>query len=156
MARRRTDELLERRAPRLGELRIQVADRASDPGAIEAKSQALAKELNARAHPVREIRIPPPGMHPHQRQMTTVLVLLLAFSAMALMLSAILVATSLAAMLARQVREIGVMKTIGARTDQIVGMYAVLVAVIGLVVVLLSQPFAILGRVCSQGRWRRC
>jgi putative ABC transport system permease protein len=90
-------------------------------------------------------RIPPPAQHPHQRQMTTVLVMMLAFSAMALVLSAILVATSLAAMLARQVREIGVMKAIGARAGQIAGLYVVWVGLLGLASAALAVPAGLLG-----------
>jgi putative ABC transport system permease protein len=77
--------------------------------------------------------------------MTSVLFLMLAFSVMALLLSAILVATSLAATLARQVREIGVMKTVGARTGQLARLYAVLVAALGLVAAALALPAGIFG-----------
>jgi putative ABC transport system permease protein len=50
------------------------------------------------------------------------------------------VANSLAAMLARQVREIGVMKTVGARSSQIIGLYAGLVAGLASVAVLVAIP----------------
>jgi putative ABC transport system permease protein len=124
----------------LGELRIEVRDRAFDTRAIEAQAAEVARWLAERGHAVREIRVPPPQQHPHQRQMTTILLLLLSFSAMALVLSAIMVATSLAAMLARQVREIGVMKAIGARSTQIAGLYLVLVGAMGATAVLLAWP----------------
>src|SRR5262249_61604620 len=69
-----------------------------------------------------------------------VLLIQLAFGAMLLILSAILVASSLDAMLARQVREIGVMKTVGASTAQIAGLYAAFVALIGAASTALALP----------------
>lgn len=131
--------------PILGELRVTVSEHPLDPRAIEATAANLAKWLGERGHPVHEIRVPPPGQHPHQRQMTTILFLMMSFAVMALLLSAILVATSLAAMLARQVREIGVMKTIGARTQHIAGMYIVLVAAMGAAAFLVASPLSLVG-----------
>ena len=126
----------------LDELRITVRDEPLTSGAVEITAGELAGWLKTRGHPVREIRVPPPGRHPHQFQMTAILLLLLAFSTMALILSAILVATSLASMLARQVREIGVMKTVGARSGQIVVLYVVFVALMGIAATAAAVPAA--------------
>src|SRR5262249_12949964 len=127
----------------LDELRIRVRERPRDAGAIEATARELAAWLGTRGHPVHEIRVPPPGMHPHQFQITLVLLVQLAFGAMLLVLGAILVASSLDAMLARQVREIGVMKTVGANTAQIAGLYAAFVALIGAAATALAVPAGI-------------
>lgn len=129
----------------LGELRVTLSDRAADIAAIEAKANELAQWLSARGHSVTQVRVPPPNKHPHQNQMMGVLFLMLAFSGMALILSAILVATSIAALLARQVREIGVMKTIGAQSGQLAALYAALIAVLGLVAVALALPAGVVG-----------
>ena len=77
--------------------------------------------------------------------MSTVLFLLLAFSAMTLVLAAVLVSNTLAALLARQVREIGVMKTLGATTPQLVRIYLVLVALIGLLAFVVAMPLGLGG-----------
>src|SRR5262249_29290098 len=124
----------------LDELRIRVRERPRDAGAIEATARELAAWPGTRGYPVHEIRVPPPGMHPHQFQITLVLLVQLAFGAMLLVLGAILVASSLDAMLARQVREIGVMKTVGANTAQVAGLYAAFVALIGAAAPALSRP----------------
>jgi putative ABC transport system permease protein len=131
--------------PLLHELRISVRERPMDRRAVVATATDLAKWLGERGHPVHEIHVPPPGKHPHQGQMTTILFMMAAFSLMALALSAILVAASLAAMLARQVREIGVMKTVGARTRQIAVLYLVLVAALGALAVAVAWPVGVLG-----------
>src|SRR5262249_57537136 len=56
----------------LDELRIRVRERPRDAGAIEATARELAAWLGTRGHTVHEIRVPPPGMHPHQVQITPV------------------------------------------------------------------------------------
>lgn len=133
---------------RLGETatlhELRVTFRAEDPDlkTVEAGAAGLAAWLKQQGHAVHQIRIPPPRQHPHQRQMETLLLLVLSFALMALVLSAILVATSLAAMLARQVREIGVMKAIGAQSRQIAAMYWVLIVGLGGVAVALALPLS--------------
>jgi putative ABC transport system permease protein len=129
----------------LHELRIELAGQPHDPRLVEEQSKAIAAWLVGQGYPVHEIRIPPPAQHPHQRQMVTVLLMMLGFAVVALCLSAILVANSLAAMLARQLREIGIMKTIGARASQIASLYVVLVGLLGLFAVVLATPVGVLG-----------
>ncbi|MBL0347996.1 ABC transporter permease [Candidatus Villigracilis affinis] len=90
-----------------------------------------------------EICIPPPGRHPHQSQMTSVITLFLVFSFMALLLSAILSATMINGLLAQQIRQIGIMKAIGARTRQITGLYLVLIVLLGMAASLIGVPLGI-------------
>jgi putative ABC transport system permease protein len=70
--------------------------------------------------------------------MTTVQMAMLVFSALLFVLGAILVATLWSAMLTRQAREIGVMKAIGARADQLARLYAT--AVVAIASAILSVP----------------
>lgn len=125
-------------------LNITVKEDALDVHAIERTVSALAQALQAQGHNVRAISIPPPGRHPHQAQMTAVLKLFLIFSALALLLGAVLSATLIAGMLAAQVRQIGIMKTLGASGSQIAGVYAVLVLVIGVLAICLALPSGVL------------
>ena len=127
--------------PSLHELRITIRDPKASIEAIEQVAENLSKTLAEQNIVVHEVRVPPPRMHPHQRQMITILFMMLAFSVMALVLSGILVSSSLAAMLARQVREIGIMKTVGAQTRQLFGMYALMISGIGAIAVVLAIPF---------------
>jgi len=129
----------------LHELRVSVSRSQFDVRSVETTVQELAVWLKEQGRPVLQARVPPPGRHPHQTQMQGVLFLMLTASAMALALSAILVATTIAALLARQIREIGVMKTIGARTAQIAALYIVLVASLGLVAEVVALPLGLIG-----------
>ena len=126
-------------SPALHILKLVVKDQSS-PQAIEAAVSSLAVWLKSQGYMIKEIRIPPPGKHPHQSQMVAILTMMLIFSLLALVLSAILTATMIAGLLAQQVRQIGVMKAIGARSRQIAGMYLVLVVVIGIAAVALGLP----------------
>jgi len=59
------------------------------------------------------------------------LLMLNLFSTFALLLSGVLVGSSVASMMARQVREIGVMKTVGATSGQIAGMHLAMMLGLG-------------------------
>lgn len=129
----------------LDEARVALRARGLERAPIVEAGAALARALAADGHRVTEVRVPPPGRHPHEVQMMTILLMMAVFAGMALVLSAVLVSTSLAAMLARQVREIGVMKTIGARPGQIAALYAAFVATLGTASVVVAWPLGVLG-----------
>jgi putative ABC transport system permease protein len=128
----------------LHSLKLIVSGTSGDAAGVEHIVADVAGWLKRMGHAVREIRIPPPH-HPHQEQMSSVTRMLLVFSALSLLLSAILTATLTANLLAPQVRQIGVMKAIGARSTQILGLYVVLVAVLGIVAVGVGLPLGIAG-----------
>jgi putative ABC transport system permease protein len=124
-------------------LKIQLSPEPATITSIESTVNDLVAWLNTQGHEVGEIRIPPPYMHPHQGQMNTVMMILLSFAAMALILSAILTATMIGGLLTQQIRQIGIMKAIGARSSQITSMYLVLVASLGAIAFVLGAPLGI-------------
>ncbi len=124
-------------------LKIVVKDQPRNIAAIESTVGNLAEWLKGEGYVVDEIRVPPPGKHPHQSQMNSVLTLLLVFSLMALILSAILTATMINGLLAQQIRQIGIMKAIGARSIQITSIYLVLIVVLGGAAALVGAPLGI-------------
>lgn len=125
-------------------LKIIVKNQPRNIAAIDATVGILVSWLKAQGRTAEEIRIPPPGMHPHQSQMNSILSLLLAFSMMSLILSAILAATMIGGLLAQQIRQIGIMKAIGARSGQISGLYLTLIGALGFLAVALGLPLGIL------------
>lgn len=86
-----------------------------------------------------------PGEHPAQNFLNAFSYVLGAVGFLALGLSSFLIINILAAILAQQVRQIGIMKAIGARTGQIGSMYFVLVVMFGLMAVLLAVPLGAIG-----------
>jgi putative ABC transport system permease protein len=125
-------------------LKIVVASGSNDMRAIERTTRSLAQWLNEAGHSVHELRIPPPGKHPHQGQMSSVLKMLLSFSVLAVLLGAILTATVIGGLLAQQVRQNAIMKALGARSRQITGLYLVLVSALGFMAVAIGAPLGIL------------
>ncbi|MBK8030463.1 MAG: FtsX-like permease family protein [Chloroflexi bacterium] len=114
-------------------LKITVSNQPESVSAIETTVEQLTGWLRTQGRVVDEIRIPPPLRHPHQSQMNTVMLVFLAFSVLALILSAVLTATMIGGLLAQQIRQIGIMKAIGARSGQIAALYLVLVMGLGLI-----------------------
>lgn len=123
-------------------LKVVLKD-SSNLATVETKIAELATWLKQQGSSVGEIRIPPPNKHPHQTQLTAVLVMLLLFAFMALVLSAVLTTTTIDALLAQQVRQIGVMKTVGARTNQITQLYLTLVVLMGTAAISVGLPLSI-------------
>jgi putative ABC transport system permease protein len=124
-------------------LKITVRDQPDNIAVIETTVEQLIGWLTSQGRTVDEIRIPPPLRHPHQSQMNTVMMVFLAFSFLSLILSAVLTATMIGGLLAQQIRQIGIMKAIGARSNQIAGMYLLLVTGLGLIAALIGIPLGI-------------
>jgi putative ABC transport system permease protein len=127
------------------ELRIIVDDSLATMEKITEKSKYIAAMLSGKGYKIHEVQIPPPFRHPHQTQMSTILSLFTIFTFMLLALSSVLVATSVSTLMVRQVREIGIMKTLGAKSTQISFMYFFMILVIGLSASIIAIPLSRFG-----------
>jgi putative ABC transport system permease protein len=87
-------------------------------------------------------QVPTPGEHPLNFLIVSITSLMTVMSVLAILLSGFLVANTIGALLAQQTRQIGVMKAVGARASQIIGMYLVLVICFGLLALLPAIPLA--------------
>lgn len=121
-------------------LRIEVSENKYSAAHITEKSEALANWLTNSGYQIHEIQVPPPGRHPHQSQMNAVLSIFTLFSFMILALGSILVATSMATLMVKQVRQIGVMKTIGATSIQIIGLYLFMMFILCFAALIIAIP----------------
>lgn len=126
--------------PEFDQLRILVSENELSKEHIRKKASELAGALNQHGHTVEEIQVPPPGKHPHQSQMNTVLTIFIVFSFLTLILGSILVSTSMQTLMVKHVRQIGVMKTIGATSGQIMRIYFFMMTIICLVALLFVPP----------------
>jgi putative ABC transport system permease protein len=129
-------------------LRLQVSENEYSRTDITNKAEQVADLLKANGISIHEIQVPPPGMHPHQSQMNAVLTIFIVFCYMILALGSILVATSMATLMVKQVRQIGVMKTIGGNSTQIGSLYILMLLAICIVALIVSIP---LSRLASYG-----
>ncbi|HEV7501946.1 MAG TPA: FtsX-like permease family protein [Vicinamibacteria bacterium] len=125
------------------QIRILVAERADDPSHIREVAARVKEWLEARGGTVSRVEVPPPGRHPHADQMDTFLFLLGAFGALTFVLGTVLAASTVHALLTRQVKQIGVMKAIGATTRQIVGLYLAQVGALAALALVIALPLGV-------------
>ena len=135
----------------LNELRIVVRDRSLDREAVRRIAYEVKALVERTGRRVTDVNVPVPGRHVHAAQIESLLYTQGAFGILALLMSGVLVINLIAAMLAGQVREIGVMKAVGAQGGQIAGMYLGLALVLGCVAATVALPAAaIVGRQYAQ------
>jgi len=124
------------------QLRLLVSEKKHSREHITAKAQEVAALLSKSGYTVHEIQVPPPGKHPHQGQVTTIMSVFIIFSFLVLALGSILVATSIATLMVKQTRQIGVMKTIGARSIHIIKMYGLMVLILCVAALFIAIPLS--------------
>ena len=134
-------------SPQMGEMRIVVRDANLPREQIRAVADRIRLLIEQTGRTVTDVEVPVPGRHIHAAQIDSLLFTQGAFGALALLLSGFLVINLVSAMLAGQVREIGIMKAVGASALQIASMYLGLALLIGLAACLVAVPAAaIIGR----------
>jgi putative ABC transport system permease protein len=129
----------------LNELRIVTAREPQLRENIVETARALSASLASKGVHVHEIQVPPPGKHPHEGQMSTVMTMFVIFSILVVILACILVATSMETIMVKEIRQIGVMKSIGAKEGQIVLLYGSLIVVLGVVACAVAIPTGRIG-----------
>jgi len=122
------------------QLLMRVADHPLEEGHIHEVADRVRAELEARGRTVRRVAVPVPGRHPHAGQMNAFLYLLGTFGVFAFLLSAVMVAGMVHTLQSEQVRQVGVMKAIGATRRQITGVYLAHVGILAAGALCLGVP----------------
>ncbi len=131
----------------LDQLQFVVRDRSMQREQVRGVAAEVQRVVESTGRKVGEVDVPVPGRHIHAAQIDSLLYTQGAFGLLALLLSGFLVVNLVSAMLTGQVREIGVMKALGARTGQVASMYLALSLMLGLVASAVAIPVArIIGR----------
>ncbi|HJT26652.1 MAG TPA: FtsX-like permease family protein [Pyrinomonadaceae bacterium] len=131
--------------PRFDQLNILVAQNRFDEDHIRRVANDVEKLIESRGHNVRRVEIPRPGKHPHSDLTGVLLLAMSSFGLFVLVLSGILVINLLTAMMASQVRQIGVMKAIGGTRWAVARIYFAQALFLGIAAVIVSIPLGILG-----------
>ncbi|HEX7330850.1 MAG TPA: FtsX-like permease family protein [Pyrinomonadaceae bacterium] len=131
--------------PTLDQLNILVAQNRFDEDHIKRVVADVETLIKSRGHQVRRIDVPRPGKHPHSDLTGILLLAMSSFGLFVLVLSGILVINLLTAMMASQVRQIGVMKAIGGTRWAIARIYFGQALFLGLAAVIVSVPLGIVG-----------
>jgi putative ABC transport system permease protein len=127
------------------EMNILVAEKRTDKAHIEAVGKLVATKLEKSGISVYYTYIPEPGQHWFQPYLTPMTALLSVLGTIALMLSGFLVVNTISALLTSQVRQIGMMKAVGGRNTQVIGLYLVMVLIYGLLALAVAVPLGWLG-----------
>ncbi len=119
-----------------------------DPSLSRAAASRIAADirdtdLTAAGITTYRTTVPEPGSHFLGDIFKAISLLLLAMGVMALALSGFLVVTTVQAIMAQQVRQVGIMKAIGGRRGQIAGMYLALVVAYGVLAVAIAVPLGL-------------
>jgi putative ABC transport system permease protein len=131
--------------PEFDQLNILVAHNRFDENHIKRVVGDVEGVIKSRGNQVRRIDIPTPGKHPHSDLTGILLLAMSSFGLFVLVLSGILVVNLLTAMMASQVRQIGVMKAIGGTRWQLAQIYFGQALFLGIAAVIVSIPLGIIG-----------
>jgi putative ABC transport system permease protein len=119
-------------------LNILVAGNRFDEKHVRGVAAEVRMLAENSGYTVRRVDVPTPGEHPHAHIMGLLLLSMSSFGFWILALSGILVVNLVTAMMALQVRQIGVMKAIGATRAQISGLYLCQALLLGTAAILLA------------------
>ena len=131
--------------PYLDQLNILVRNNRFDRAHIERIAGEVKALIESRGRKVRHVEIPRPGKHPHSDLTGMLLLAMSSFGLFVLLLSGILVVNLLTALMASQVRQIGVMKAIGGTRWQIARIYFAQALFLGIAAVVVSIPLGVIG-----------
>lgn len=128
----------------LNEIQFVVRDTTLDRDAVRRIAAQARTRIEQAGVQVSHIAVPVPGEHEHAAQMDSLSLTQGAFGLMTLLVCALLVVNLIAAMLAAQTREIGVMKVLGGSPRQIGVLYLGYALAIGAVATVISLPVSLL------------
>ena len=131
--------------PYLDQLNILVRNNRFDEAHIERVVNDVRTLIESRGTQVKRVEIPAPGKHPHSDLTGILLLAMSSFGLFVLLLSGILVVNLLTALMASQVRQIGVMKAIGGTRWQIARIYFGQALFLGIAAVVVSIPLGVVG-----------
>lgn len=128
-------------------LLLTVAAQADNKTHIEAVARQVQDKIEKGGGQVFSTTVPDPGQTPVQEILDALFVILGVLGVLSLLLSGFLVVNTVNATLAQQTRQVGVMKAIGARSGQIMGLYFGMALIYGLLALAIGLPLGMLGAV---------
>ena len=127
------------------ELRVVAAGSPSTRAAVAEIAQQVERKVEKSGRTVTAVQINTPGESPVDETIQTLLMLMGIIGFFSLLLSAFLVVNTVSAVLLQHVKHIAIMKSLGARSGQILEMYVVMVLAFGGGALAIGIPLGILG-----------
>ena len=122
------------------ELAIRLDKYAPTEDEIQAVANEVEKKIEKSGLNVYWTWIPEPEQHPANEAVQPMLLILGVLGVLSLFLSGFLVVNTISAILAQQVKQIGIMKAVGAKATQVIQLYLVMVLFFGLLSLLVAVP----------------
>ena len=117
---------------------LKVKENNTDEEHVKSVAALVADKIEKSGHEVYFTFVLKPGRHWGSDITQALLMVMSILGFLSVLLSGFLVLNTISALLTQQVRQIGIMKAIGARRLQLIGMYFIMVCIFGLVALLLA------------------
>ena len=119
-----------------------VDGNAADEGHVRSVIDQVKDEIQQSGRTVSWVYVPKPGTFPADDILSPMVVVLGTLALLSLFLSAFLLINTISALLMQQVRQIGMMKSVGARNGQLMRLYLGMVLIFGVLSLALAIPLA--------------
>ncbi len=129
----------------MNKLFVTAAEGGDDETHLRQLSATVTDRLEKSGFPVLQAEVAGSSEHPFGGIIQALLWILIIVGALIALLSSSLIANTMSALLTQHLRQIGVMKLIGARRYQVVGLYLLLIATFGGVALVLAVPPSSIG-----------
>lgn len=122
------------------QLLILSAEDSNNRDHNEAVAEAVYDKIQKSGRDPSFPMVPTPNEHPLEQFIGGMVAIMSLMGVLSVFLSGFLVTNTISALLAQQIKQIGIMKSVGAKASQIIGMYLVLVLCFGMLALLLAYP----------------
>lgn len=129
----------------MNKLFVTAAEGGDDEAHLRQLSTAVTDRLEKSGYPVYQTEVARSDEHPFGGIIQALLWVLIIVGALIALLSSSLIANTMSALLTQHLRQIGVMKLVGARRFQIVGLYLLLIATFGAGALIIAVPPSTIG-----------
>ena len=119
-----------------------VSANPDDEAYIEEIDETIEDKLERSGRQVYRTLLGKTSEHPMTPTVNAMLSVMLALGLLIVVLSGSLIANTLNALLSQHLRQIGVMKLVGARSSQIMGMYLLLIILFAIIALIIAVPLA--------------
>ncbi len=127
------------------QINLTVAGDKADQEYVQKVADEVKVKIEKSGRSVSFTWLPTATEHPANEVLEPLFFLLGALGSLSLLLSGFLVVNTISALLTQQIRQIGIMKTVGARRSQIVSLYLVTVLIFGLLSLTIAVPLGAVG-----------
>ena len=110
---------------------------------VTNRSKVMVNEFQRMGIEISSVEIPKFNEHPHQWQLNTLLFLIGAIGFLAFIMGAVLVSQLVKSIMANQIRQIGILKSIGASRFQLFKIYIFMLLIVGALSGIFAIPLAI-------------